>query len=175
MATLPRLKPEISTTRLRGGADRPGPIQGGSVHPYIRRRHGTEKITYPHPLLQKSLDGLWDTAVPGTVMHMASMRPVSPPSRPITFAGHDSRRSAEKMEKLKASWYEGMASNGSPARLRTTSMKSCGVRQFGFAESHAISFAYLVYSSAHLKRYFPAAFLCRVAECAAMGFITAIN
>jgi len=54
----PRLKPEIFyDLACEVALIRPGPIQGGSVHPYIRRRNGTEKITYPHPLLKKVWNG----------------------------------------------------------------------------------------------------------------------
>src|SRR4029453_14387700 len=57
MATLPRLRPErFYDLVVEGGLIRPGPIQGGSVHPYIRRRKGLEPVTYPHPLMEQALE-----------------------------------------------------------------------------------------------------------------------
>ena len=174
MATLPRLKPEIFyDLACEVALIRPGPIQGGSVHPYIRRRNGTEKITYPHPLLKKSLERtLGIPLFQEQMMHMA----IDAAGFSAKQADHlrramDSRRSAEKMEKLKASLYEGMAGNGITGTVADDIYeKLAAFANFGFAESHAISFAYLVYSSAYLKRYFPAAFYAGLLNAQPMGF-----
>jgi len=143
------------------------------VHPYIRRRNGTEKKTYPHPLLKKSLERtLGIPLFQEQMMHMA----IDAAGFSAKQADHlrramDSRRSAEKMEKLKSTLYEGMAGNGITGAVADDIYeKLAAFANFGFAESHAISFAYLVYSSAFLKRYFPAAFYAGLLNAQPMGF-----
>ncbi len=174
MATLPRLKPKVFyDLACEVALIRPGPIQGGSVHPYIRRRNGSEKITYPHPLLENCLRRT--KGIPlfqEQMMHMAiDAASFSPQQADELRRAMDSRRSVQKMEKLKASLYEGMAGNGITGAVADDIYeKLAAFANFGFAESHAISFAYLVYSSAYLKRFYPAAFYAALLNAQPMGF-----
>jgi error-prone DNA polymerase len=174
MATLPRLKPEkFYDLACEVALIRPGPIQGGSVHPYIRRRNNPKEITYPHPLLEKALHRtLGIPLFQEQMMHMAiDAAGFSPKQADHLRRAMDSRRSAEKMEKLKDGLYKGMARNGITGAVADDIYdKLAAFANFGFAESHAISFAYLVYSSSYLKRYFPAAFYVGLLNAQPMGF-----
>jgi error-prone DNA polymerase len=174
MATLPRLKPrEFYDLVCEVALIRPGPIQGGSVHPYIRRRNGVELITYPHPLLEKSLERtkgipLFQEQMMNMAIDAASF---SPDQADQLRRAMDSRRAIQKMEKIKAALYRGMAGNGISGTVADDIYdKLAAFANFGFAESHAISFAYLVYSSAYLKRYYPAAFYAALLNAQPMGF-----
>jgi error-prone DNA polymerase len=143
------------------------------VHPYIRRRNGTDKVTYPHPLLEACLERT--KGIPlfqEQMMHMAiDAAGFSPQQADQLRRAMDSRRSVEKMEKLKVALYQGMAGNGITGAVADDIYdKLAAFANFGFAESHAISFAYLVYSSAFLKRYYPAAFYAALLNAQPMGF-----
>ena len=115
MATLPRLKPRtFYDLVVEVALIRPGPIQGGSVHPYIRRRNGQEPVTYLHPLLEPA----WPRRSGCRCSRSSSCRwpstwPASPPARPTSCArpwARSGRR--ERMERLQARLYEGMAERG---------------------------------------------------------------
>lgn len=174
MATLPRLKPEnFYDLVVEVALIRPGPIQGGSVHPYLRRRAGKEPVTYLHPLLEKSLKKTL-----GIPIFQEQLMQMAIDVAGFTAAEADqlrqamgSKRSNEKMEALKIRLYDGMAERGltgSAADQVYTSLAAFA--SFGFPESHAASFAYLVYVSAWLKLRYPAAFLASLLNSQPMGF-----
>ncbi|MFT6563579.1 MAG: error-prone DNA polymerase, partial [Actinomycetes bacterium] len=174
MATLPRLKPEnFYDLVVEVALIRPGPIQGGSVHPYLRRRAGKEPVTYLHPLLEKSLKKTL-----GIPIFQEQLMQMAIDVAGFTAAEADqlrqamgSKRSTEKMEALKIRLYDGMAERGltgSAADQVYTSLAAFA--SFGFPESHAASFAYLVYVSAWLKLRYPAAFLASLLNSQPMGF-----
>jgi error-prone DNA polymerase len=174
MATLPRLRPrQFYDLVVEVALIRPGPIQGGSVHPYIRRARGLEPPTPPHPLLAKALERTLGVPLfQEQLMQMA-----------IDVAGFDangadelrramgSKRSADRMARLRERLYQGMAANGITGTLADDLfVKLSAFANYGFPESHAMSFASLVFASAWFKRYHPAAFCAALINAQPMGF-----
>ncbi len=175
MATLPRLKPKrFYDLVIEVALIRPGPIQGNSVHPFIRRHNGQEPITYDHPAMENAL-----AKTKGIPLFQEQLMQLA-----VDVAGFGAseadqlrramgaKRSTDRMEKLKSRLYEGMR-------------KKCGIEgeiadriyerllafaNFGFAESHALSFAALVFHSAWLKLHHPAAFCAALLRAQPMGF-----
>ncbi len=174
MATLPRLKPRtFYDLVVEVALIRPGPIQGGSVHPYIRRRNGTEPATYLHPLLERSLaKTLGVPLFQEQLMQMAiDVAGFTPAESDRLRQAMGSKRSVEKMEQLRARLYSGMAERGIEGQVADAIWeKLVAFANFGFPESHSVSFAYLVYSSAWLKHHYPAAFCAGLLDGQPMGF-----
>jgi error-prone DNA polymerase len=174
MATLPRLKPRtFYDLVVEVALIRPGPIQGGSVHPYIRRRNGQEPVTYLHPLLEKSLaKTLGVPLFQEQLMQMAiDVADFSPGDADQLRQAMGSKRSTERMEALKGRLYEGMARNGITGQTADAIYdKLAAFANFGFPESHSVSFAYLVYSSSWMKLHYPAAFCAALLNAQPMGF-----
>jgi error-prone DNA polymerase len=174
MATLPRLKPRhFYDLVVEVALIRPGPIQGGSVHPYIRRRNGKEEVTYLHPLLEPALaKTLGVPLFQEQLMQMAiDVAGFSAGEADQLRQAMGSKRSAERMERLRLRFYDGMAERGIEGEVADNIYdKLAAFANFGFPESHSVSFAYLVYSSAYLKRYFPAAFCAGLLDAQPMGF-----
>src|SRR5438034_10052708 len=110
MATLPRLKPrEFYDLVIEIALIRPGPIQGESVHPYIRRRNGTEAVTYPHPMLEKALE-----KTKGVPLFQEQLMQLAIDAAGCTAAEADqlrkamgSKRSEERMEAMRERLYAG--------------------------------------------------------------------
>ena len=174
MATLPRLRPRnFYDLVVEVALIRPGPIQGGSVHPYIRRRNGREPVTYLHPLLERSL-----AKTLGVPLFQEQLMQMAVDAAGFSAAEADqlrqamgAKRSGERMERLKARLYQGMAERGiSGETADRIYEKLAAFANFGFPESHAASFAYLVYASAWLKLHYPAAFLAALLNAQPMGF-----
>jgi error-prone DNA polymerase len=174
MATLPRLKPRtFYDLVVEVALIRPGPIQGGSVHPYIRRRNGQEPVTYLHPLLEKSLaKTLGVPLFQEQLMQMAiDVAGFSPAESDQLRQAMGSKRSHERMERLHARLLEGMAERGITGDVAEQIYeKLAAFADFGFPESHSVSFAYLVYSSSWMKLHYPAAFLAALLNAQPMGF-----
>src|SRR5579864_4212383 len=174
MATLPRLKPRsFYDLVVEVALIRPGPIQGGSVHPYIRRRNGREPVTYLHPLLEPSLSKtLGIPLFQEQLMQMAiDVAGFSAAEADQLRQAMGSKRSAQRMERLRARFYEGMAERGITGETADAIYdKLAAFANFGFPESHSVSFAFLVYSSAWLKLHFPAAFTAGLLNAQPMGF-----
>jgi len=174
MGLAPRLKPRrfydlvISVAIIR-----PGPIQGGMVHPYLRRRDGREKISYAYPPLEAVLERtLGIPLFQEQAMRLAVVAGGFTPGeadelrRDMTH-----RRSHEKLAAIKAKLQAGMAERGIPlAESERIYQQLLGFAGYGFPESHAASFALLVYASAWIKRYHPAAFTCALLDSQPMGF-----
>jgi error-prone DNA polymerase len=174
MATLPRLKPrEFYDLVVEVALIRPGPIQGGSVHPYIRRKNGQEKWDYPHPLMANALGKtlgvpLFQEQLMQMAIDLAGFDPVG---ADLLRRAMGSKRSAERMAQLHDRLYAGMAERGITGELADDIyLKLSSFANYGFPESHAMSFAYLVYASAWLKRYHPAAFCAALLNAQPMGF-----
>lgn len=175
MATSPRLRPRtFYDLVVQVALIRPGPIQGDSVHPYIRRRNGEEPITYDHPVMERSL-----RKTLGIPLFQEQLMELA-----IDIAGFDAgeadqlrkamgaKRSAAKMERLKTRLYDGMArlhQITGPTADRVYE-RLLAFANYGFAESHALSFAALVFQSAYLKLYYPAAFCAALLNAQPMGF-----
>ena len=174
MATLPRLRPRVFYDLVVEVAlIRPGPIQGGSVHPYIRRRNGKEPVTYLHPLLEPSLrKTLGIPLFQEQLMQMAiDVAGFSPGEADQLRQAMGSKRSAERMERLRQRLYEGMAERGITGAVGDEIYaKLAAFANFGFPESHSVSFAYLVYASAWFKLHHPAAFCAGLLNAQPMGF-----
>ncbi|MGE0305579.1 MAG: error-prone DNA polymerase, partial [Acidimicrobiia bacterium] len=174
MATLPRLKPRtFYDLVVEVALIRPGPIQGGSVHPYIRRRNGLEPVTYLHPLLENSLaKTLGVPLFQEQLMQMAiDVAGFSPSEADQLRQAMGSKRSRERMERLKARLFAGMAERGIGEDIGQQIFdKMAAFANYGFPESHSVSFAYLVYASSWIKLYEPAAFCAALLNAQPMGF-----
>jgi error-prone DNA polymerase len=174
MATLPRLKPRHFYDLVTEVAIiRPGPIQGGSVHPFIRRRNGLEEATYAHPLLKKSLERTYGVPLfQEQVMQMAiDVAGLTASESDQLRQAMSSKRSTQRMERLRDKLYSGMAERGITGVVADEVYeKLTAFAHFGFPESHSISFAYLVYASSWLKLHYPAAFCAALLNAQPMGF-----
>ncbi|HEX6499256.1 MAG TPA: error-prone DNA polymerase [Micromonosporaceae bacterium] len=174
MATLPRLKPrEFYDLVVEVALIRPGPIQGGSVHPYIRRRNGQEPSDPPHPLLHDALARTLGVPLfQEQLMQMAiDVAGFTPAESDELRRAMGAKRSQARMARLRERLYAGMAERGITGALADDLyLKLSAFANYGFPESHAMSFAYLVFASAWLKRYHPAAFCAALINAQPMGF-----
>ncbi len=174
MATLPRLQPrDFYSIVVEVALIRPGPIQGGSVHPYIERARGRQEVTYPHELLEPTLKRTLGVPLfQEQLMQMAiDVAGFTPTESDQLRRAMGSKRSVERMEALRERFYAGMTANGiEPDKQDEIFEKLKAFADFGFPESHAYSFAYLVYASAWLKVHHPAAFYAGLLAAQPMGF-----
>ncbi len=174
MATLPRLKPRcFYDLVVEVALIRPGPIQGGSVHPYIRRRNGDEPVTYLHPLLERSLaKTLGVPLFQEQLMQMAiDVAGFTPAEADQLRQAMGSKRSRERMERLRERLFAGMRARGIDDTVGERIWeKLAAFANYGFPESHSVSFAYLVYASAWVKYHHPAAFCAALLDSQPMGF-----
>ncbi|KLN33275.1 DNA polymerase III subunit alpha [Cellulosimicrobium funkei] len=175
MATLPRLQPRnFYDIVIEVALIRPGPIQGGSVHPYINRARGREEVTFLHPLLKKSLGKTLGVPLfQEQLMQMAiDVAGFSPKESDQLRRAMGSKRSVERMEELRGRLMDGMRKKGvtDPAVREEIYDKLKAFADFGFPESHAYSFAFLVYASSWLKVHHPAAFYAGLLAAQPMGF-----
>lgn len=174
MGTLPRLQPRsFYDLAVEIGLIRPGPIQGGAVHPYIRRRSGKEPVTYAHPLLEPVLARTLGVPLfQEQLMQMAvAVGNCSPADADLLRRAMGSKRGIERVETLRSKLFEGMAANGlDPDTAQEIYNRIEAFAHFGFAESHALSFAVLVYASSWLKLHYPAALLAGLLRSQPMGF-----
>ena len=174
MGTLPRLKPRsFYDLAVEIGLIRPGPIQGGAVHPYIRRRTGKEEVTYPHPLLEPVLERTLGVPLfQEQLMQMAiAVGDCDPADADQLRRAMGSKRGVERIDRLRDKLYAGMAANGITDELADEIYtKIEAFANFGFAESHALSFAVVVYASSWLKLHYPGAFLAGLLRSQPMGF-----
>jgi error-prone DNA polymerase len=174
MATLPRLRPrKFYDLVVEVALIRPGPIQGGSVHPYMRRRNGDEEPSLPHESMRRALGKTL-----GIPLFQEQMMQLAIDCAGFSPAGADrlrqamsSKRGPERIEELREAMLTGMAARGISGEVaRDIYAKVLAFSSYGFPESHAISFAYLVYASAWLKCYYPAAFTAALLRAQPMGF-----
>jgi error-prone DNA polymerase len=174
MATLPRLRPEkFYDLVIEVALIRPGPIQGGSVHPYMRRRHGAEVADLPHPLMKHALGKTLGVPLFQEQMMQIAMdcAGFSPTEADRLRQAMSSKRAPERIEELRERLLTGMTERGIPlAVAEDIYVKILAFSSYGFPESHAISFAYLVYASSWLKCYYPAAFTAALLRAQPMGF-----
>ena len=174
MAMLPRMRPRrFYDLVIEVAIVRPGPIQGGMVHPYLRRRQGLEPVSYPSEAVRKVLERTLGVPIfQEQVMQLA-----------VVAAGFTPGE-ADRLRRLMATWrkkggiealerrlVEGMLERGYAEEFaQRIYQQILGFGEYGFPESHAASFALLVYVSAWLKRHHPAAFLCALLNAQPMGF-----
>jgi error-prone DNA polymerase len=152
---------------------RPGPIQGGSVHPYIRRRNGQEPVTYLHPLLEKSLaKTLGVPLFQEQLMQMAiDVAGFTPGEADQLRQAMGSKRSAERMERLRARFYEGMAERGITGEVADEIWdKLAAFANYGFPESHSVSLRLPRLRVVVAQAHYPAAFCAALLNAQPMGF-----
>ncbi|MDO4243448.1 MAG: error-prone DNA polymerase [Actinomyces sp.] len=174
MATLPRLRPAtFYDIVVEVALIRPGPIQGNAVNPYIRRRLGREKTDFLHdslrPALTKTLGvPLFQEQLMQIAVDAAGFSPVEADALRQAMGA---KRSTERMEALHGRFVEGMTARGAAKDVAEAVFdKLRAFADFGFPESHAFSFAYLVYASAWLKVRKPEDFYAGVLAAQPMGF-----
>jgi error-prone DNA polymerase len=174
MSMLPRLRPQcFYDLVVEVAIVRPGPVQGGMVHPYLRRRQGLEPVTYPGPAVETALARTLGVPIfQEQVMQVAML------------AAGFSAGEADQLRRAMAAWrrkgglgpYHDRIVNGMTERGYTEEFAESifaqiqGFGEYGFPESHAASFALLVYASAWLKCHEPEAFLAAMLNSQPMGF-----
>ena len=174
MATLPRLKPtRFYDIVVEVAIIRPGPIVGQMVHPYLKRRKGIEQVAYPHPSLEPILART--LGVPLFQEQLLRMAMVA-----AGFSGGEAeelrrafgfKRSEKRMQQIEGKLRDGMARQGITGDAAEEIIRSItSFALYGFPESHAASFALLVYASAYLKAHYPAAFFTAMLNNQPMGF-----
>ncbi len=174
MSMLPRLRPRcFYDLVIEVAIVRPGPIQGGMVHPYLRRRNGEEPVSYPSAavkdVLRKTLGvPLFQEQAMKLAMVAGGFTPGEADQLRRSMAAW--RRSGS-IEKFRDKMIAGMRANGyTQAFAEQLFSQFSGFAEYGFPESHAASFALLVYVSAWLKCYHPAAFAAALINSQPMGF-----
>ncbi|WP_458127969.1 error-prone DNA polymerase [Pseudomonas sp. Z2-11] len=174
MAMLPRLKPkEYYDLVIEVAIVRPGPIQGGMVHPYLRRRNGEEPVTYPSEKLKKVLGRtlgipLFQEQVMQIAIVAADYTPGEADQLRRSMAAWKRHGGLEPHRERLA---EGMKNNGYTPEFAAQIFEQIkGFGNYGFPESHAASFALLTYASSWLKCHEPAAFACALINSWPMGF-----
>ncbi|TAL40856.1 MAG: error-prone DNA polymerase [Salinibacterium sp.] len=174
MGLLPRLQPrEFYDLVIEIALIRPGPIQGGAVHPYVRRKLGREEETYLHENLREPLSRTLGIPIfQEQLMQIAvAVGGCTPDDADLLRRAMGSKRGIERIETLREKLYAGMAENGLVGAAADSIYASIqAFAGFGFAESHALSFALLVYASAWMRLHYPAAFLAALLRAQPMGF-----
>lgn len=174
MSMLPRLKPQcFYDLVIEVAIVRPGPIQGDMVHPYLRRREGKEKIEYPSEELREILE-----RTKGVPLFQEQAMEIAIVAAGFTPAEADGLRRSMATFKAKgkvSDWekklIEGMVGNGyEEAFARRVFRQLEGFGAYGFPESHAASFALLVYISSWIKCYYPDIFAAALLNSQPMGF-----
>ncbi|MBP9114375.1 MAG: error-prone DNA polymerase, partial [Polyangiaceae bacterium] len=177
MSMLPRLKPtKFYDLVVEVAIVRPGPIQGGMIHPYLRRRRGEESAESPHPILAPILDRTL-----GVPLFQEQVMQIA-----IVGAGYTGGE-ADQLRRDMAAWKrtgnlerhkerlaKGFAAHGISAEFSDRLYAQIhGFAEYGFPESHAVSFALLVYASAWLHVHHPAEFAAALINSQPMGFYSA--
>jgi error-prone DNA polymerase len=174
MSMLPRLKPScFYDLVIEVAIVRPGPIQGDMVHPYLRRRQGTEKISYPSPELEAVLHKTL-----GVPLFQEQAMKIAIVAAGFTPSEADKLRRAMATFKrvgtigtFQRKMIEGMTAKGYPREFAERCFHQIeGFGEYGFPESHAASFALLVYASAFIKCRYPDAFAGGLLNAQPMGF-----
>jgi error-prone DNA polymerase len=175
MSLLPRLKPaNYYDLVIEVAIVRPGPIQGGMVHPYLKRRAGREKVTYAHPLLEPIL-----SKTLGLPLFQEQIMQIA-----VAVAGFTPGEADELRRVVSSAWKKkavmhglhqrvvnGMLSNGISREYAEQIYKTIeGFSSYGFPESHAASFALITYISCYFKHHFPDVFACALLNSQPMGF-----
>ena len=175
MSLLPRLKPkDFYDLVIEVAIVRPGPIQGGMVHPYLRRRDGREKIVYAHeklkPILGKTLGiPLFQEQVMQIAVVAAGFSPGE--SDELRRVVSSAWKKKAVMHGLRQRVINGMLNNGLTREYAEQIYKTIeGFASYGFPESHAASFALITYASCYLKHCYPDLFTCALLNSQPMGF-----
>ncbi len=171
---LPRLKPAcFYDLVIEVAIVRPGPIQGGMVHPYLKRRQGIEPVTYPSDAVKCVLERTLGVPIfQEQVMQLAVVAAGFTPGESDQLRRSMAAwRRKGGLEKFEQRLVDGMSTRGlSEAFARQIYQQILGFGEYGFPESHSASFSLLVYVSAWLKHYEPAAFCGALLNSQPMGF-----
>ncbi|MCC7404940.1 MAG: error-prone DNA polymerase [Bdellovibrionales bacterium] len=175
MSLLPRLRPQSFYDLVVSVAIiRPGPIQGGMVHPFLRRRNGVEAVSYPHPDLEPILNKTLGVPIfQEQIMQIASTVCGFTPgeSDELRRVMSSSWKQAEVMQGLRERLLNGMLSHGLNLKSAEQIYRTIeGFAAYGFPESHAASFALITYASCFLKQHHPDVFVCSLLNSQPMGF-----
>ena len=174
MAMLPRLQPRcFHDLVVQVAIVRPGPIQGDMVHPYLRRRAGLEKVTYPSDALRGVLERTL-----GVPLFQEQAMQIAIVGAGFTGSEADQLRRAMAtfkkhgdVAKFHDKMISGMIARGYEPEFAERCFRQIeGFGTYGFPESHAASFALLVYVSAWIKRHYPDVFICALLNAQPMGF-----
>jgi error-prone DNA polymerase len=177
MSMLPRLEPrEFYDLVIEVAIVRPGPIQGGMVHPFLQRRRNPRLVEYPSAAVKEVLQRTLGVPIfQEQVMQLAVVAAGFTPGE-----ADELRRSMAAwkrkggLEKFQERLRDGMARNGYTEKFADQIYRQiCGFGEYGFPESHSVSFALLAYVSSWLKHYEPAAFLAALLNSQPMGFYSA--
>mgnify|MGYP003444435574 CR=1 FL=1 len=174
MSMLPRLKPRsFYDLVIEVSIVRPGPITGGMVHPYLRRRSKLEEVSYPHPCLEPVLQKTLGVPLfQEQVMRLAIV------------AADYSPGEADQLRRDMAAWRRSGRIEAHRERLLSRMQKKgislefaervfkqiLGFGEYGFPESHAASFALIAYATAYVRTHYPAEFTCSILNAQPMGF-----
>ncbi|HYG87062.1 MAG TPA: error-prone DNA polymerase [Azospirillum sp.] len=174
MSMLPRLKPRrFYDLVIEVAIVRPGPIQGNMVHPYLRRRQGKEPINFPSPELEAILERtcgvpLFQEQAMNIAITAAGFTPAEADKLRRSMAAF---RRTGRVAEFRDKFVAGMMANGYTSDFAERCFKQIeGFGEYGFPESHAASFANLVYASAWVKRRYPDVFACALLNSQPMGF-----
>ncbi|WCM54953.1 error-prone DNA polymerase [Microbacterium sp. EF45047] len=177
MGLLPRLQPrEFYELAIQIALIRPGPIQGGAVHPFVRRKTGKDPVTYAHPALEPVLERTLGIPVfQEQLIQMATvLGDCTADEADLLRRAMGSKRGLERIERIRESLYAGMRRHGLDDETADRIYAQIqAFSNFGFAESHSLSFALLVYASSWIKLHYPAAFLAGLLRAQPMGFYSA--
>ncbi|MDB4650171.1 error-prone DNA polymerase [Pirellulaceae bacterium] len=174
MSMLPRLRPRCYYDLvIEVAIVRPGPIQGNMVHPYLRRRNGEEKVVYPNAAIEAVLHKTM-----GVPIFQEQAMKLAVVAAGFTPGEADQLRRAMGawrrpgiIDKFHQKLMKGMKENGLSEEFANNVFSQIrGFGEYGFPESHAASFALLVYVSAYLKHYYPAVFCAGLINSQPMGF-----
>lgn len=174
MSMLPRLQPRtFYDLVIEVAIIRPGPIQGGMIHPYLRRRQGLDPVTYPNPEIRGVLERTL-----GIPIFQEQVMSIAMVAAGFSAGKADALRRAMaawkkkgNLEQFEADLLSGMTDRGYTLEFAQSIVSQIrGFAEYGFPESHASSFALLAYSSSWLKRHEPSAFLAALLNSFPMGF-----
>ncbi|MCC6953508.1 MAG: error-prone DNA polymerase, partial [Deltaproteobacteria bacterium] len=175
MSMLPRLRPRtFYDLVIEVAIVRPGPIQGGMVHPYLRRRAGKESVTFPDERVKKVLERTLGVPIfQEQAMELAVVACGFTPGEAdeLRRAMASWRKDKNRLKTFKKKIFDGMRRNGYSEQYAAQFFEQiCGFGEYGFPQSHAASFALLVYVSSWLKCHHPAVFAAALLNSQPMGF-----
>ncbi len=175
MGLLPRLKPRcFYDLVIEVAIVRPGPIQGGMIHPFIRRRDGKEAVTYPHPDLIPILSKTCGVPIfQEQIMQIASTVGGFTPGEAdeLRRIMSSSWKKHDLMQGLRTRLINGMINHGISLQYAEQIYQTIiGFASYGFPESHSASFALITYASCYLKCHYPAEFVASLLNAQPMGF-----
>ncbi len=177
MARLPSMQPRVAYDLVvQVAIVRPGPITGGMVHPYLRRRNGEEEIDYPHPSLKPVLESTL-----GIPLFQEQVMKIAVVAADYTPGEADQLRrdmaawkSHGRLERHRERLMNRMIAKGiEPAFAERVFEQIRGFGEYGFPQSHAASFALITYATSYIRCHYPAVFSCALLNSLPMGFYSA--